>query len=171
MIAGDAGMRIGTAAAAFSRGAIISGLWATQRNDYPVTVRTGYSISEVILSPEEILFPGVISPNLMIVLFQAGFEKVKSKISDLSDEDLLVINVELLPVETSAKIISMDFRQTGLKREYWALLAVAELLTHLDIYPLEALKEAIGSGTLFPQRVLHAIDSSNKVIVNYPMKG
>ena len=168
MIAGDAGMRIGTAAAAFSRGAIISGLWATQRNDYPVTVRTGYSISEVILSPEEIIFPGVLSPNLMIILFQAGFEKVKSKISDLSYEDILVVNVELLPVETSAKIISMDFRQTGLKREYWALLAVAELLTHLEIYPLKALKEAIGSGTLFPQRVLNVIDSSNEVIVNYP---
>jgi pyruvate/2-oxoacid:ferredoxin oxidoreductase beta subunit len=171
MIAGDAGMRIGTAAAAFSRGAIISGLWATQRNDYPVTVRTGYSISEVILSPEAIIFPGVSSPNLMIVLFQAGFEKVKSKISDLSEEDLLVINVELLPVKTSAKIISMDFRKTRLKQEYWALLAIAELLRHLEIYPLEALKEAIGSKTLFNQRALNAIDSSNKIIVDFPGMG
>ena len=28
-----------------------SGLWVTQRDDYPVTVKTGHSISEVVLSP------------------------------------------------------------------------------------------------------------------------
>lgn len=170
MIAGDAGMRIGTAAAAFSRGAIISGLWATQRNDYPITVRSGYSVSEVILNPEEILFPGITSPNLMVVLFPAGFEKVKTKITGLSEEDVLFINNELLPVETPAKVVSMDFRRTGLKREYWALLAIAELLKQLELYPIEAFKEAIGSTTLFTRRVLDAINNSNKVIIDYPGK-
>jgi hypothetical protein len=47
------GRRIGTAAAAFCRGDA-GRLWATRCDDYPVTVRTGYSISEVIVSPDEI---------------------------------------------------------------------------------------------------------------------
>ena len=167
LIAGDAGMRIGTAASAFSRGAILSGLWASQRNDYPVTVRSGYSISEVNISSEEILYSGVSDPNLMVVLFPAGLEKVKSKISNLSEDDFLFINVELLPVETHAKVVFMDFRKTGLKREYWALIAIAEVLNQLEVYPLDALRAAIDSKTLYAQKALSAINNSDKIVIDY----
>ncbi len=30
---------------------LLSGLWASQADDYPVTVQTGHSISELIFSP------------------------------------------------------------------------------------------------------------------------
>ena len=166
IIAGDAGMRIGTAASAFSRGAILSGLWATQRNDVPVTVRAGYSISEVVLSPDEVLFTGISSPDFMIVLFPAGLEKVKPKISALSDKDHVLINIELLPVETRAKIIPLDFRISGMKREYWSFLAIAELLNYQEFYPLSALKAAINMGTPFAERVIQAIEDTEKIVVD-----
>ena len=51
-------MKIGSAATIFCQGAILSGLWATQRNEYPVTVKSGHSISEIVLSPQEILYTG-----------------------------------------------------------------------------------------------------------------
>ena len=166
IIAGDAGMRIGTAASAFSRGAILSGLWATQRNDFPVTVRAGYSISEVILSPEEVLFTGISSPDFMIVLFPAGLEKVKPLISALSDKDHVLINIELLPVETRARIIPLDFRISGVKTEYWSFLAIAELLNYQEFYPLSALKAAINMGTPSAERVIQAIEETEKNVVD-----
>lgn len=160
IIAGDAGMRVGAAAAAFSRGAILSGLWATQRSDYPVTVRSGYSISEVILSPEEVLFTGISNPDLMVVLFPAGLEKVRPQISMLSEEDHILINIELLPVETRANIVPLDFRKSGVKTEYWSFLAIAELLNYQELYPLSALKAAINMGTPFAERVIQAIEDT-----------
>jgi len=158
-------MRIGTAASAFSRGAMLSGLWATQRSDYPVTVRSGYSISEVILSPEEVLFTGISNPDLIIVLFSAGLEKVRSRISTLTEEDLVLINIELLPVETRAKIIPLDFRKSGVKTEYWSFLAIAELLNYQELYPLSAFISAINVGTPFAERVIQAIEDFGYITV------
>ena len=165
IFAGDAGMRIGTAASAFSRGAILSGLWATQRSDYPVTVRSGYSISEVILSPEEVLFTGISNPNLMVILSPAGLEKVKSQLSKLNEEDHVFINVGLLPIETRAKVIPLDFRKSGMKKEYWSFLAIAEFLNQKELYPLKALIAAINMGTPFSQRVIQAIEDTVKIAV------
>jgi pyruvate/2-oxoacid:ferredoxin oxidoreductase beta subunit/Pyruvate/2-oxoacid:ferredoxin oxidoreductase gamma subunit len=167
LIAGDAGMRIGTAAAAFSRGAILSGLWATQRNDYPVTVRYGYSISEVILSPDEFPSSGISHPNIMVVLFSAGLEEVREKLLDLNKEDILFINTELLPVETKAQVVSLDFRKTGFKRDYWALMAIAVIVDKLKIFPLEALRTAIDNKSLFSRKAITAINNSSMIIVDH----
>ena len=168
VIAGDAGKRIGTAAAAFSRGAILAGLWATQRNDYPVTVRSGYSTSEVTISPEEILFTGVSHPNIMVVLFPAGLEKVRTRLLELTKEDVLFINAELLPVDTDAEVVSLDFRKTSLKREYWALMAMAKIVDELEIYPLDALRIAVESKTkLLPsQNAITALNNFEKIIIS-----
>ena len=52
--------------------AIRSGLFVTQRDDYPVTVKTGHVLSELVLSPEEILYAGVPAPDVALVLFPEG---------------------------------------------------------------------------------------------------
>ena len=40
----------------------------TQRNDYDITVMRGPSVSELILSPEPILFTGVEQPDVIVAL-------------------------------------------------------------------------------------------------------
>ena len=52
--------------------AILSGLWAAQQDDYPVTVQTGHSISELIFSPREILFTGVTRPDALVLVTEDG---------------------------------------------------------------------------------------------------
>jgi 2-oxoglutarate ferredoxin oxidoreductase subunit beta len=158
LIAGTAGQRIGTAAATFSRGAILSGLWAAQHNDYPVTVRSGYSISEVILSPEEINYVGFSKPDLMVVLSPEGFEKVKGDIDKLSEGDTLFINASLLPVETRAKKVILDFKGKGRKYN-WSFLSIAVVLRNTDIYPVEAFKEAVAIRENYTDDTLSIIDS------------
>ncbi|MFH2103824.1 MAG: thiamine pyrophosphate-dependent enzyme [Chloroflexota bacterium] len=160
VIAGAAGKRIGAAAGYFSRGALLAGLWATQRDDYPVTVRTGFSLAEVILSPEETLFTGIVKPDLMVVLFAEGLQKVAAQIKRLTADDVLYIHSGLLPVETGAQVIPLDFSGTGIKPERWALAAMAEVLRHSGLYPLEAYREAAALRAEYAAENFAAIDAA-----------
>lgn len=142
VIAGKAGMKTITAARIFSKGAMFSGLYASQRNDYPVTVKSGYSLSEVIISPEEILYTGLIQLDYMLVLFPEGLSKVESLIEGLTDESILFVNVELLPIKTRAKVVSLPLKFMG-KAKYWSLIGLAEVIKYSNLYPIEAFAEAI----------------------------
>lgn len=148
IIAGAAGKRIGSAAGALARGGVLSGLWATQRNDYPVTVRTGFSLSEVILAPEEVLFTGTSSPDVVLDLFAEGHAKAAARIRTLGPHARVYRNAELPPVETEAQVVTLDFAQCRgweRKKEAWALMAVAAALRDTGAYPMDALREAVGA--------------------------
>ena len=145
-IAGAAGMKIASAATLFSQAAMLSGLWASQKNDYPVTVRSGHSIAEIILSPEEILYTGISKPDLMVVLFPEGFAKTKKHIRNLTPKDILFIHADLPSVETQAQKFIIDFKDAGpfsRKKEYWGIMALTKMLKETGIYPVEAFKDAI----------------------------
>jgi Pyruvate/2-oxoacid:ferredoxin oxidoreductase gamma subunit len=159
-IAGMAGKKIGTAAGMFSQGAILSGLWATQRNDYPVTVRSGYSVSEVVLSRDDTFQLGYSNPDLMVVLFPEGLKHERDRIASLTPEATLFIDTRLLPVTTGARVVPLDFSGTNRRKEYWAVMAMAEVLRYLPIYPLEALKEAVSLRREFVQENLEAVEAS-----------
>jgi Pyruvate/2-oxoacid:ferredoxin oxidoreductase gamma subunit len=159
-IAGMAGKKIGTAAAAFSQGAILSGLWATQRNDYPVTVRSGYSVSEVMLSHDDTFQLGYSDPDLMVVLFPEGLKQERDRIAKLPPEATLFIDASLLPVKTGARVVPLNFSGTSTRKEHWAVMALAEVLRHLPIYPLEAFKEAFTLRNDFAQENLEAVEAS-----------
>jgi 2-oxoglutarate/2-oxoacid ferredoxin oxidoreductase subunit beta len=162
MIAGAAGKKINSAAALFCRGAVLSGLYATQRNDYPVTVKFGHSVSEVILSPNVIGYTGIVQPQLMLVLFKEGLARVKAQLAAMTEQDTLVIYQDLLPVETQARTLALDFTKLGggaSKKENWTVMALAATLAKLGIYPLEAFKEAVGARSEFAAENLAAIDA------------
>ena len=146
IIAGAAGQKIGSAAAAFCQGAIRAGLWASQHNDYPVTVKTGHSVAEVILSPEPILHMGIEQPDAMLVLFSEGLRKEQARIARLSPEATLYVHADLLPVETPARVVTLDFGPTRQKKTAWALMALGVLLREMDLYPFEALYDAVSGG-------------------------
>jgi Pyruvate/2-oxoacid:ferredoxin oxidoreductase gamma subunit len=160
VVAGAAGKRIGSAAAAFCRGAVLSGLWATQRNEYPVTVRAGYSISEVILSPQEIRYTGIQKPDLMLVLFPEGLDKAHRQIDSLTADDTLYLNGQLTTVTTPTQKVVLDFRKSGKRSEYWAIMALAELLRRSRIYPLEAFRQALAAQEKFAEENLAAMDAN-----------
>lgn len=166
VIAGAAGRKINSAATLFCRGAVLSGLFATQRNDYPVTVKYGHSVSEVILSPSEIDYTGIEQPRLMIILFKEGLTQVRAQLKQMSEEDILFINKDLLPLETRAQVVSMDFgrERKVSKKENWGVMAVAAALAKLKIYPLEAFREAVGGRVEFAAENLAAIEVGVKMI-------
>ena len=162
IIAGAAGKKINSAATLFCRGAVLSGLWANQRNDYPVTVKSGHSISEIILSPKEIGFSGISKPEVMLLLFKEGSLSVQRQLAAMDEEDTLFINSEILPVKSQAKLVPIDFKQTGSwasKKEYWAIIALAKILMDEQLYPLEAFKEAVSARSKYAENNLAAIEA------------
>ena len=162
VIAGAAGRKINSAASLFCRGAVLSELYATQRNDYPVTVKYGHSVSEVILSPQEIGYTGIVQPQLMIALFKEGLMRVKAQLATMGEEDTLIIHKDLLPVETRAQTLVLDFTQIGRgasKKESWTVMALAAALAKLEIYPLEAFREAVVARSEFAAENLAAVEA------------
>jgi pyruvate/2-oxoacid:ferredoxin oxidoreductase beta subunit len=167
VIAGAAGAKIGSAAGMFGLGAAMSDLWVTQRNNYPTTVKSGHSISEVILSPEEILYTEIAKPDLMIALFPEGVAKSKKQLAQLTKEDTLIVNATLPDIETPARKIKLDFKSAGpwgRKKEYWAMMALAKSLEIMAIYPTEAFIEAIKDNPRFAEENLSAIKASENIV-------
>jgi pyruvate/2-oxoacid:ferredoxin oxidoreductase beta subunit/Pyruvate/2-oxoacid:ferredoxin oxidoreductase gamma subunit len=160
VFAGAAGTRIGFGAASFARGAVLSGLWATQRHDYPITVKTGHSVAEVVLGREEILFPGIEKPDVLMVLFPEGLAKVRSRLDQLNAEDTVLVHTKLLPVDTKARTMALDFSQAGKfanKKPYWATMAIGEMLRHMDLYPLDAFEDALSQRETYAEDSLAAL--------------
>jgi 2-oxoglutarate/2-oxoacid ferredoxin oxidoreductase subunit beta len=160
ILAGAAGQKIGSAALAFSQGGMLAGLWGTQRNDYPTTVKSGHSIAEIVLSPEEIYYPGIAKPDLMVVLFPEGLAKVKKQIKMLTPKDVIFRHADLPPIETQAQKFIFNFAETGpyrRKKEYWAIMALVKALQETNIFPLEAFKEALALNPRFAEENLAAV--------------
>ncbi len=63
VIAGGAGQKIKSTATLFAQAAMYSGLEVTQKDDYPITVKTGHSLAELNLSPERIEYTAIESPD------------------------------------------------------------------------------------------------------------
>ncbi|MFZ2096297.1 MAG: thiamine pyrophosphate-dependent enzyme [Anaerolineales bacterium] len=168
VMAGAAGKKINSTATLFCRGAVLSGLWATQRNDYPVTVKSGHSVAEVIVGRREIGYTGISKPEVMLLLFKEGLGIVRSQLAEMGEHDFVFVNADLLPIETQAKVISMDFKQIkgwGNKKEYWAIIALARMLKELPIYPLEAFKEAVAGRREFAEENLKAIEAGEGMVI------
>ncbi len=75
-IAGSAGQHIRSAVGAIGEMAVACGLFAAQQDDFPITVRKGFSISNLILSGEPIRYTGLDDPGLVVVLSQDGLQRL-----------------------------------------------------------------------------------------------
>ncbi len=165
VVAGSAGKKVRTAAGLFSQGGVLSGLWASQRSEYPVTVKSGFSVSEIILSPEPILFSGVPKPDLMVILFPEGLRRVGSLLDQLTPQDALYISANLPPVKTQARTMVLDFQRAddwARKESYWAIMALAEVVRIEGLYPLDALKQVI-AGEPYAQENLAAVEAAERI--------
>lgn len=84
VIAGSAGGGVQSAAKLLANAGIMSGLHATMKGEYPITVGTGFSAAEVILSREPIHFTGLENPDVIIAVSEDGLLKVQGRIKEKS---------------------------------------------------------------------------------------
>ena len=108
-----------SAARLVGEAALLSGLWAAQRDDYPITVKTGHSIAELVLSPREIDYTGIARPDAMILLSRDGVAKVGPQLAAMTPEDQVFAVPDVADVKTTrdrARHRSRDGSRAGWAR-------------------------------------------------------
>ena len=156
VIAGSAGGKVRSAARLLGESALLSGLWAAQRDDYPITVKTGHSVAELVLSPREIEYTGIQRPDAVILLSREGASKVGRQLAAMRSDDRLFALPEVADVPTGAarRIIDPARSPVPLKAGQVALYCAALAVRELGVMPPAALAAA---ATLFSSS--HAADN------------
>lgn len=169
ILAGKAGQKIISTASIFGKAGLLCNLFVTQKNDFPITVMTGHSISEIILSPEEIYFTEIKEPDFLIVVANEGLKYISKKLKIFSEKTIIFADSQLDMPETSAKIIRIPFVKEASKisQTVIPLTALSTLLTYSKIFPIEALKESVVSTETKgnTEEMLKAIELGQKLLV------
>ena len=169
VIAGSAGAKVRSAAKAAGFAGVLSGLWATQADDYPTTVKSGHSVSEIIFSPEEIRFTGITKPDALVLLSEDGLSKVRHHLARMTPDDVLITTPEFAEVATNARKVVLRPEAGGVRitRANKSLLVTAAALRVLDLFPIEALEESIRRvQARFADESLPVVAASAGLVVN-----
>jgi len=146
VLAGAAGGRVLSAARHAARAAISSGLWAAQRDDYPVTVKTGHSIASLVLDPDPIDDAST-SPSVVVVLAPEGVARATREAALLGSDGLVVSLPGLPEIPNAGRTVVLDLEEAGMRlaKGDMALAAMAAIAVLKDLFPLEALLGAVAS--------------------------
>jgi 2-oxoglutarate ferredoxin oxidoreductase subunit gamma len=114
-LAGFGGQGIILAGVILGEGAVLDGNEAVQTQSYGPESRGGAARSEVVISDEDIDYPRVISPDIMIALSQPGFE---SYYKDLSPNSILIVDEDMVKTDKlkgqiKARIFKAPFSKTA----------------------------------------------------------
>jgi len=140
LIAGSAGEGVQVAAEMLVKAGMLAGLGVTKKGSYPVTVGIGFSASEVILSPDRILYTGSPQPDAVIITSEDGLAFAKKTIEGLQPDNILYIDDSLAAPKTLAQVVKHDFRNK-LGARSSVLYAIAYFLQHRKPFPIEAFGE------------------------------
>ena len=112
-LSGSGGQGLILAGIILAEAALLDGKLAIQSQSYGPEARGGSSKSEVIISDEEIYFPKVTKPNLVLVMSQEAAQKY---VDDLSDAGVLVTDslfVKDLPASFKGKVYELPITHTA----------------------------------------------------------
>jgi Pyruvate/2-oxoacid:ferredoxin oxidoreductase gamma subunit len=145
VIAGGAGEKIRSSTAIFAKAAISAGLAVTQKDDYPITVMTGHSVAEIILSRAPIEYTAIDAPDYFLVLSSEGLKKSRARIGRLPETCRLYAEESLELPETRAQVVKLPLVRTARKinRLSVTTVALAALLGDSGLFPSDAYAAAI----------------------------
>jgi Pyruvate/2-oxoacid:ferredoxin oxidoreductase gamma subunit len=137
LLAGSAGERVQSAAGMFCEAAAMCGLQVAQKNDNPVTQGSGFSLSEINLSPEAIDYTGIDSPDVCIIASADGYRELQERdmFNRFSDETIVIVD-ESLPI-TEGGCTRLPLRSLCGNTKA-AAAGLHHFLTLRGIFPLQA---------------------------------
>lgn len=141
MVAGSAGGGVQSAAEWFAKAAIVSGLDVTLRGAYPVTVGVGFSVAQINVSPEPILYTGSTAPDVLIVTSQDGANYALSFAGKMSN-GLLILDEGLETPPTGAEVVRVPMSARVGSRES-AVYGLLWYLNQEQPFPLEAMMDIL----------------------------
>jgi len=127
VLLGSAGQRILTAGEILCLAGAAAGLHATQKNDYPITVMRGHSVSEIILAETPIGFTGIEAPTVVLALAAEGVTRRKGLFATLP-ADTLVVKARDVDLPSGVyRVAEIDFGAHKVKSVDRAMAALAWL--------------------------------------------
>jgi 2-oxoglutarate ferredoxin oxidoreductase subunit beta len=144
VLAGTAGERVQSAATLLAEAGISAGLCVTQKNDNPVTQGSGFSVSEVMLSPGEILFTGIEEPDAILVVSGDGAKELeRSGAFDRATESTVVIaDADVALPELECQVLRFAFRKEA-GGKLAAIAAVVHWVELTKALPIQAFWAAL----------------------------
>ncbi len=139
MLSGSAGEGVQSAAEFLSKAAMLAGLNATKKGSYPVTVGVGFSASEVIISPEQILYTGSPIPDVLVITSVDGLNYARAAAGRMKG-GILLIDESLEAPATGAQVIKVPFRERVGARNS-AMYSIFWYLNQSNIFAMDALKD------------------------------
>jgi 2-oxoglutarate ferredoxin oxidoreductase subunit beta len=144
VVAGTAGERVQSAATLLAQAAIQSNLHVTQKNDNPVTQGSGFSVSEVILSPREIHFTGIEEPDAILVVSADGAKELERSgvLARATEATVILADTDVPLPDLDCQVLRYPFR----KEAGGKLAAIAAVLNWLELtkaLPAEAFWSAL----------------------------
>lgn len=145
VLAGAAGGRVGSAARLLSRSAVLSGLFAAQRSDYPVTVKTGYSLAELVFSPEPIEDVSVSAADAVFVLAPEGLKQAGPYLSTLAPGGRIFAAPAIGPFADDGRVERIDPAAVPgrLPKDMTSIALAAAVALRLDVLSIAALRAAV----------------------------
>jgi pyruvate/2-oxoacid:ferredoxin oxidoreductase beta subunit len=146
VIAGTAGERVQSSAALLCRAALSVGLYSTQKNDNPVTQGSGFSLSEICLSPRPIEYTGTESVDVVIGVSQEGWNEleVNGTLAQLTPRTLLLLDAELEITLPTGRVLRQPFRREATPKRA-ALAAITFWLGMEPVVPGAAWDAVVAS--------------------------
>jgi Pyruvate/2-oxoacid:ferredoxin oxidoreductase gamma subunit len=141
VVGGSAGEGVQRASQLCAQAAIASGLQATKKGSYPVTVGVGFSTAEVILSRDPIAYHGISQPDAVIITSSDGLQHNLRRIREM-DKGTVWLDESLDVPQTKAEVRELDFRGRAGARNA-ALYALLTFARETGIIPPEALVETV----------------------------
>jgi pyruvate/2-oxoacid:ferredoxin oxidoreductase beta subunit/Pyruvate/2-oxoacid:ferredoxin oxidoreductase gamma subunit len=143
VILGAAGDRIISTGLILAHAAVLGGMQVTQKNDYDITVMRGPSVTELILSPNPILYTGVEQPDVIVALAPEGIMRKRDLFGRMSSMGRVILEKGLEVPDTTARVIEIDFKAQGIKRADRALATLFILGRTRDPVTSEMLDRAL----------------------------
>lgn len=159
VLGGSAGEGAQRAAELFAQAAIASGLHATKKGSYPVTVGVGFSTAEVVISQQPILYHGITTPDAAVITSQAGLTHNLERVQAM-DGGTLWLDESLPAPQTGAEVHARDFRGLAGPQNA-ALYGLLTFAAESGVFPVEAMLRTVQESSIaehVPPALLAAFD-------------
>ncbi len=144
VLAGAAGQKVVSAGNLLASAATLSGLWTSRRADFPITIQTGFSVAEIVISPEPVDYSGIVKPDIAAIIAPEGKAKISRLTHVMKSTGTIYYSDGLGEIDSEANILPLLFPESAKRdlRKNISALTAAFLAKELNMFPFEALKEA-----------------------------
>jgi Pyruvate/2-oxoacid:ferredoxin oxidoreductase gamma subunit len=144
VLAGAAGQKVVSAGNLLASAATLSGLWTSRRADFPITIQTGFSVAEIVISPEPVDYSGIVKPDIAAIIAPEGKAKISRLTHAMKSTGTIYYSDGLGEIDSEANILPLLFPESTKRdlRKNISALTAAFLAKELNMFPFEALKEA-----------------------------